>query len=96
VGFRWQNFGKNYYFDYNVRIVAKQERLSDSFLVLNGGPEPGFVSHISAAVITSEESDSISVSMPEFRICLGVFTVNNRNCSGSRGSFTIGTTWELK
>ena len=28
VGFRWQNFGKNYYVDYNARIVGKQERLS--------------------------------------------------------------------
>ena len=45
VGFRWQNFGKNYYVDYNARIVAKQDRLSTDFLATNGGPEPGYVSH---------------------------------------------------
>ncbi|MCA1591043.1 MAG: TonB-dependent receptor [Acidobacteria bacterium] len=45
AGFRWQNFGKNYYFDYNARIVSKQSRLSQNFLVVNKGPEAGFVTH---------------------------------------------------
>ncbi|MER3631068.1 MAG: hypothetical protein C4325_01905 [Blastocatellia bacterium] len=50
LGIRWQNLGKAYFFDYFARIVARQERLSDSFLLPvnqggNGGPEPGFVTH---------------------------------------------------
>ena len=38
VGFNWQNFGKNYYIDYNARFVGEQERLSPEFLIANEGP----------------------------------------------------------
>src|SRR5207249_3300896 len=50
LGVRWNNFGKAYFFDYNMRIVAKQNRFSPAFLLPvnqggNGGPEAGFVTH---------------------------------------------------
>lgn len=40
---RWENLGSNYYVDWTTRAVAEQDRLSESFLDVNGGPEPGFV-----------------------------------------------------
>ncbi|HTH38349.1 MAG TPA: TonB-dependent receptor, partial [Pyrinomonadaceae bacterium] len=97
VGFRWQNFGKNYYFDYNVRIVAKQERLSDSFLVLNGGPEPGFVSHnIGGGYYFRRERFNFSINAGVSNL-LGRFYSEQFVTAPARGrSFTIGTTWELK
>ncbi|MCO6510473.1 MAG: TonB-dependent receptor [Aridibacter famidurans] len=39
---RWENLGSNYFVDWSTRLVAEQERLSESFLDVNGGPEPGF------------------------------------------------------
>jgi outer membrane receptor protein involved in Fe transport len=101
-GIRWENFGKAYFFDYNVRIVAKQERLSDSFLLPlnqggNGGPEPGFVNHdISGGYHIQRERFM-------FRINLGISNIFDRAYSEqftfapARGrSFTFGTTIELK
>ena len=98
VGFRWQNFGKSYYFDYNARIVGKQERLSEGYLIpVNDGPEPGFVTHnIGGGYYFRRERFN-------FNINLGVSNLFNRFYSEqftfapARGrSFTIGTTIELK
>lgn len=102
LGVRWQNFGKAYFFDYNVRIVGKQERLSDSFLLPvnqggNGGPEAGFVAHdVRGGYYFRREQFN-------FNINLGVSNLFDRayseqfTFSPARGrSFTIGTTWELK
>lgn len=102
IGVRWQNFGKAYFFDYNLRIVGKQERLSDSFLLPvnqggNGGPEPGFVAHdMRGGYYFRRERFN-------FNINLGVSNLFDRayseqfTFSPARGrSFTIGTTWEIK
>ncbi len=102
AGFRWQNFLKNYFVDYNARIVGKQERLSPTFLLPvtqggNGGPEPGFVAHnVSGGYYLRRERFNFSVN-------LGVSNIFNRSYNEqfvyapARGrSFTIGTTWEIK
>lgn len=97
AGVRWQNVGKNYYVDYNTRIVTKQSRLSETFLEINGGPEAGFVSHnLSGGYYFRTERFNFSVN-------LGVSNMFDRYYSEqfvfapARGrSFTVGTTWELR
>ena len=102
VGFRWNNFGKAYFFDYNARIVAKQSRLSPSFLLPvnqggNGGSEPGFVTHnMSGGYYFQRERYGFSIN-------LGISNLFNRAYSEqfvfapARGrSFTIGTTLQIK
>jgi hemoglobin/transferrin/lactoferrin receptor protein len=102
VGFRWNNYGKAYYFDYNVRIVNKQTRLSPNFLRPvnqggNGGPEAGFVTHNIAGGYYFRRERYV------FRVNLGVSNIFDRAYSEqfvyapARGrSFTIGTTWEIR
>jgi hemoglobin/transferrin/lactoferrin receptor protein len=96
VGFRWENFGKSYYVDYNARIVGEQKRLSEDYLDLNG-VEPGFVSHSLGGgyYLRHERFD--------FNVHLGISNLLNKFYSEqfvfapARGrSFTIGTTIELK
>ena len=102
IGLRWNNFAKAYFFSYDVRIVAKQTRLSPSFLLPvnqggNGGPEPGFVTHnTSGGYYFRREKFNFSVN-------LGISNLFNRAYNEqfvyapARGrSFTIGTTWEIK
>lgn len=102
IGVRWNNYGKSYFFDYYMRIVRTQNRLSPSFLAPvnqggNGGPEPGFVTHnMSGGYYFRRERFNFNVN-------LGVSNVFNRAFSEqfvfspARGrSFTIGTTWEIK
>ena len=99
VGFRWQNFGKSYYVDYNARIVGDQSRLSNEFLDANPGvdAEPGFVSHnLGGGYYFRRERF-------DFNIHLGVSNLLNKfyseqfNFAPARGrSFTIGTTIEIK
>ena len=102
IGVRWQNFGRNYFFDYTARIVAEQKRLSPQFLLPvnqggNGGPEAGFVTHnVSGGYYFRRERFN-------FNINVGVSNLTNRayseqfNFAPARGrSFTIGTSWEIK
>jgi TonB-dependent heme/hemoglobin receptor len=98
AGFRWQNFGKSYYFDYNARIVGKQNRLSDSYLIpVNDGPEPGFVTHnIGGGYYFRHERF-------DFNVHAGVSNLLDRYYSEqftfapARGrSFRIGTTISIK
>ena len=98
VGFRWQNFGKNYYVDYNARFVGKQERLSPEYAAANDIEfEPGFVTHsIGGGYYLRRERF-------DFNVHLGVSNIANEFYSEqfvlapARGrSFTIGTTIEIK
>ncbi|MEO7674379.1 MAG: TonB-dependent receptor [Pyrinomonadaceae bacterium] len=102
IGVRWQNYGKAYFFDYNIRIVGEQERLSTSFLRPvnqggNGGPEAGFVTHnMNGGYYFRQERFN-------FNLNLGVSNLFDRDYNEqfvfapARGrSFTIGTTWEIK
>jgi len=102
IGVRWQNFGRNYFFDYTARIVAEQKRLSPEFLLPvnqggNGGPEAGFTTHnVSGGYYFRRERFN-------FNINVGVSNLTNRayseqfNFAPARGrSLTIGTSWELK
>jgi outer membrane receptor protein involved in Fe transport len=102
IGFRWNNFGKAYYFDYNARIVNTQRRLSPAFLRPvnqggNGGPEAGYVTHnVAGGYHFDRERYRFSVN-------LGVSNFLNRAYNEqfvyapARGrSFTIGTTLTLK
>ncbi len=98
VGFRWQNFGKNYYFDYNARIVGKQNRLSVGYLIpVNDGPEPGYVTHnVSGGYYFRKENFNFSVNAGVSNL-LNRFYSEQFVYSPARGrSFTIGTTWEIK
>ncbi len=102
IGIRWNNYGRSYFFDYTVRIVAEQTRLSPSYLLPvnqggNGGPEPGFVSHIMSGGYYFRRENY------DFNINLGISNIFNKAFSEqfvfapARGrSFTIGTTWYLK
>jgi hemoglobin/transferrin/lactoferrin receptor protein len=102
AGFRWENFRRSYFMDYNVRIVTTQHRLPPlAFQPVtqggNGGPEPGFVTHnLSGGYYYRGERY-------RFNINLGVSNLLNRAYNEqfvfapARGrSFTIGTTWELR
>ena len=97
VGFLWQNFGKNYYFDYNVRIIGKQERLSAPFLTSNGGPEPGFVTHnVGGGYYYRHERFSLGVHARVSNL-LDRFYSEQFVFAPARGrSFTLGTTIEFK
>jgi outer membrane receptor protein involved in Fe transport len=103
AGIRWQNVGKQYFADYNTRIVTTQDRFAESYLlpVNQGGqgnsPEPGFVTHnVSGGYYFRRERFN-------FNINLGVSNIFNRAYreqfvfAPARGrSFTIGTSWEIK
>ncbi len=98
VGFRWQNFGKSYYFDYNVRIVGKQNRLSEGYLIpVNDGPEPGFVTHnIGGGYYFRRERFNLGVNAGVSNL-LDRFYSEQFTFAPARGrSFTIGTTIEIK
>jgi|CXWL01.1.fsa_nt_gi outer membrane receptor protein involved in Fe transport len=102
IGLRWNNFGKAYFFNYDVRIVARQTRLSSTFLLPvnqggNGGPEPGFVTHNSSGGYYFRRERF------NFNVNLGISNLFNRAYNEqfvyapARGrSFTIGTTWEIR
>ncbi|PYT00992.1 MAG: hypothetical protein DMF63_04830 [Acidobacteria bacterium] len=91
VGFRWQNFGKSYFVDYNVRFVPSYAAANDIEF------EPGFVSHnIGGGYYMRRERFNFSVN-------LGVSNIMNKFYSEqfvfapARGrSFTIGTSIEIK
>ncbi|QYO65333.1 TonB-dependent receptor [Leptolyngbya sp. 7M] len=102
AGLRWENFLKNYYFDYSTRIVVTQRRLSPAFLLPvnqggNGGPEPGFVTHnMSGGYRFRRERFN-------FGINVAVSNIGNRLYSEqfvfapARGrSLIIGTTWTIR
>jgi hemoglobin/transferrin/lactoferrin receptor protein len=98
AGFSWQNFGKSYYFDYNVRIIGEQKRLSQAYRNANHvTSEPGFVTHNLGGgyYLRRERFD--------FNVHLGVSNLLNKFYSEqfvlapARGrSFTIGTTLSIK
>ena len=98
AGFRWQNFGKSYYFDYNARIVGKQNRLSGDFLIpVNDGPEPGFVTHnIGGGYYFRRERFNFSINAGVSNL-FDRFYSEQFTFAPARGrSFTLGTTWEIK
>lgn len=98
VGFRWQNFGKSYYFDYNTRIVAKQNRLSQGYLIpVNDGPEPGFVTHnISGGYVFKRERFNININAGVSNLFDRYYSEQFTFAPARGRSFTIGTTWEIK
>ena len=102
AGFRWENFRRSYFMDYNVRIVTTQHRLPPlAFQPVtqggNGGPEPGFVTHnVTGGYYYRGERF-------RFNVNLGVSNILDRAYAEqfvfapARGrSYTIGTTWELR
>ncbi len=98
VGFRWQNFGKNYYVDYNARIVSEQKRLSAAFQNANGvTSEPGFVVHnLGGGYYGRREHFNFSVNLGVSNL-LDRFYSEQFVFAPARGrSFTIGTTIEIK
>jgi TonB-dependent heme/hemoglobin receptor len=97
VGFRWQNFGKNYYFDYNTRIVTQQTRLSEDFLTVNDGPEEGFVSHnIGGGYHFRQERFNVSINVGVSNLFNHFYSEQFVFAPARGRSFTIGTTWEIR
>jgi outer membrane receptor protein involved in Fe transport len=102
AGFRWQNFLKNYYVDYNARIVGKQERLSPTFLLPvqqggNGGPEPGFVTHnLGGGYYLRRERFNFGINLGVSNIFGRSYTEQFTYAPARGRSFTIGTTWAIK
>ncbi|MDI1242074.1 MAG: TonB-dependent receptor [bacterium] len=97
AGVRWQNVGKNYFFDYNTRIVTKQERLSPTFLALNDGPEPGYVTHnMSGGYYFRREKFNFSVTAGISNLFDRYFSEQFTYAPARGRSFTIGTTWAIK
>jgi hemoglobin/transferrin/lactoferrin receptor protein len=96
LNLRWQNFLNNYYFDWTTRIVNKQTRLSEAFLDVNGGAEPGFVvSDLGGGYIYKKEKYRLSINA-------GVKNVFNRFYNEqfvfapARGrSFVVGSTLQI-
>lgn len=98
AGFRWENFGKSYYFDYNARIVGKQNRLSAGYLIpVNDGPEPGFVTHnIGGGYYFRRERFTMSVNAGVSNL-LDRYYSEQFTFAPARGrSFTIGTTIQVR
>ena len=98
AGFRWQNFGKNYYFDYNVRIVGKQNRLSEGYLIpVNNGPEPGYVTHnLGGGYYFRMERFNFNVNAGISNVFDRYFSEQFTFAPARGRSFTIGTTIEIK
>jgi outer membrane receptor protein involved in Fe transport len=94
---RWQNFLNNYFVDWSTRVVNKQKRLSQAFLDINGGAEPGFtVSDLGGGYTFKQEryrlNFNVSVKNLFDRLYNEQFVF-----SPARGrSFVFGTTWDIK
>ena len=96
LNLRWQNLLSNYYVDFTTRIVNKQERLSNSFFVSNGGAEPGFA--------TSDIRGGYTYKKERYRMSFNVGVTNlfdrfyreQFSFAPARGrSFIAGTTLEI-
>ncbi len=98
AGFRWQNFGKNYYIDYNARIVGKQKRLSVGYLIpVNDGPEPGYVTHnIGGGYYFRKERYNFSINLGVSNLFDRFYSEQFTYAPARGRSFTIGTTWAIK
>ena len=95
VGFRWQNFGKSYYVDYNVRFVGEQTRLSNAFP--EDEVEPGFVTHnLGGGYYFRRERFNVTLNVGVSNL-LNKFYSEQFVLAPARGrSVTIGTTIEIK
>ena len=97
AGVRWQNFGKNYFADYNVRIVGKQSRLSPAFTTSNLGAEPGFVTHnLSGGYYFRRERFNFSINVGASNLFNRAYNEQFVFAPARGRSFTIGTSWEIK
>ncbi len=98
VGFRWQNFGKSYYFDYNARLVGRQDRLSSDYLIpVNNGPEPGYVTHnIGGEYYFRREHFNFNINAGISNLFDRYFSEQFTFAPARGRSFTVGTTIELK
>ncbi len=97
AGIRWQNSASNYFADYNVRIVQRQDRLSTVVQTSGVGGSLGFVTHNINGGYTFRKEKY------DFKVNIGVSNLFNRYYSEqfvlapARGrSFTIGTSLEFK
>ena len=54
AGFRWQNFLRNYFMDYNARIVGRQDRLSPIFCCLSIRAETAGRSRALSRIMSTE------------------------------------------
>ncbi len=96
VNLRWENLGSNYFFEWTTRAVAEQDRLSESFLDFNGGPEPGFVvSDVRGGYIFRVDRLRVSFNAGVTNL-FGEQYSEQFVLAPARGrSFVFGTRWEF-
>ena len=93
---QWQNFLNNYYLDWTTRIVNKQTRLSPAFLVVNGGPEPGFVvSDIGGGYVFKRDNVRMSFNVGVKNIFDRLYSEQFVLAPARGRSFVFGTAWEF-
>lgn len=96
LNLRWQDVERNYYTEWQTRIVNKQERLSNSFLVSNGGAEPGFaVSDVRGGYTFNRERYRASVNLGVTNLFNRLYTEQFVFAPARGRSFVVGTTWEI-
>ncbi len=93
---RWQNYASSYYFDLNTRVVNKQTRLSEEFISVNGGAEPGFaVTDLGIGYVINRESLKITLNS-SIRNIFNRFYSEQYVLAPARGrSYIFSTSWEI-
>lgn len=96
MNIRWQNFLNNYYLDWTTRVINKQKRLSDAFLTVNGGAEPGFaVSDLGGGFTVKREKLRMSVNVGVKNVFDRFFNEQFVFAPARGRSFVFGTTWDI-
>lgn len=96
LNMRWQNFLNNYYVDWTTRIINKQERLSQAFLDVNGGAEPGFtVSDLGGGYTFKRERYRLSFNVSVKNLFDRLYNEQFTFAPARGRSFVFGTTWDI-
>jgi len=96
LNMRWENLGSNYFVDWTTRLVSRQERLSDEFLVVNNGPEPGFaVSDLRGGYIFRKDRFKFSFNAGVTNLFDNLYSEQFVLAPAKGRSFVFGTRWEF-
>jgi outer membrane receptor protein involved in Fe transport len=93
IGLRWQDARDRFWTEYTTRIVNGQSRLSPSFILINGGAEPGFVTHaVRGGVTFRREHYKMSFTVGLENLANRFFNEQFVFAPARGRSLTIGTT----
>lgn len=96
LNLRWENLESNYFVDWSTRTTLKQERLSPSFLDVNGGPEPGFtVSDLRGGYVFRKDRLRFSINAGITNILDRLYNEQFVFAPARGRSFVFGTRWEI-